>query len=70
MPVPQKLSKCQSQLSLFKNNRNFRRPFVKKKSTSNFQTFYFLKLCPIFVKTALNLLTKYNNFLEKCSVSA
>ena len=32
---------------------------------SNFQTFYFLKLCPIFVNSALGLFTKYNNFLAK-----
>ena len=33
---------------------------------SNFQTFYFLKLCPIFVDQTLGLFTKYNNFLGVC----
>ena len=37
---------------------------------SNFQTFYFLKLYPIFVDSALDLLTKYNNFLGVWSVFA
>ena len=31
---------------------------------TNFQTFHFVKLCPIFVDTALCLFTKYNNFLK------
>ena len=35
---------------------------------SNFQTFYLVKLCPIFVDSALGLFTKYNNFLGVCSV--
>ena len=30
--------------------------------TSNFQTFYFLILCPIFFDSALCLFTKYNSF--------
>ena len=35
---------------------------------SDFQTFYFTKLCSIFVDSALCLSTKYNNFLGTCSV--
>ena len=51
---------------LFKNI-NLGHQFLLKNFflNSNFQTFYFLKLCPIFVNSALGLFTKYNNFLAK-----
>ena len=29
--------------------------------------FYFLKICPIFVDSALGIFTKYNNYLGVCS---
>ena len=35
-----------------------------------FSDVLFLKLCPIFVGSALCLFTKYNNFLGACSVLA
>ena len=56
---------------LFKIQKyKFRRPFFCKKMLFYFQTIYFLKLCPIFLDSALVLFTKYNNFLGICSVLA
>ena len=61
-----------------KNQRNFvlfsieehrfGRPFllIKLFSHSNFQTFYFLKLCPIFVDSALGLLGSRTMYSLKC----
>ena len=39
-----------------------------KKACLYTKKFYFLKLCPIFVDSALCLFTKYNYFLRVCSV--
>ena len=63
MPGPQNVPKLYLQ---------FRRPFFAKTFffNFNFQTFNFLKLCSIFVDSALDLFTKYNDFLVVCSVLA